>query len=72
MCPFPTSHGNTHILVAVDYVTKWVETIPTKSADHKTSMKMLKDIIFPRFGEPRYLMANGGSHFIHGAFRKHY
>ena len=23
MGPFPTSHGNTHILVAVDYVTKW-------------------------------------------------
>ena len=70
MGPFPTSHGNTHILVAVDYVTKWVEAIPTKSADHKTSLKMLKEVIFPRFGVPRYLMTDGGSHFIHGAFRK--
>ena len=70
MGPFPSSHGYTHILVAIDYVTKWVEAIPTKSADHKTSMKILKDIIFPRFGVPRYLMTDGGSHFIHGAFRK--
>ena len=31
---------------------------------------MLKEVIFPRFGVPRYLMSNGGSHFIHGAFRK--
>ena len=70
MGPFPSSHGNTHILVAVDYVTKWVEAIPTPSADHKTSLKMLKDVIFPRFGVPRYLMTDGGSHFILGAFRK--
>ena len=55
MGPFPTSHGNTRILVVVDYVTKWVEAIPTKSADHKTSLKMLKEVIFPRFGVPRYL-----------------
>ena len=31
---------------------------------------MLKEVIFPRFGVPRYLMTYGGSHFIHGAFRK--
>ena len=31
---------------------------------------MLKEVIFPRSGVPRYLMTDGGSHFIHGAFRK--
>jgi hypothetical protein len=31
---------------------------------------MLKDVIFPRFGVPRYLMTDGGSHFIHGGFKK--
>ena len=31
---------------------------------------MLKEVIFRRFGVPRYLMTDGGSHFIHGAFRK--
>ena len=70
MGPFPPSHKYTHILVAVDYVTKWFEAIPTESADHKTSLKMLKDVIFPRFRVPRYLMTDGGSHFTHGAFKK--
>ena len=70
MGPFPASNGYTHILVVVDYVTKWVEAIPTSSADHNTSIKMLKEVIFPRFGVPRYLMTDGGSHFIHGAFSK--
>ena len=68
--PFPASNGYTHILVAVDYVTKWVEAITTSSADHNTSIKMLKEVVFPRFGVPRYLMTDGGPHFIHGAFRK--
>jgi hypothetical protein len=70
MGPFPPSESYTHILVDVDYVTKWVEAIPTKSADGETSLTMLKDVIFPRFGMPRYLMIDGGSHFIHGGFRK--
>ena len=70
MGPFPPSHKYTHILVAVDYVTKWVEAISTESGAHKTSLKMLKLVIFPRFGVPRYLMTDGGSHFTHGAFRK--
>ena len=43
---FPSSNGYTHILVVVDYVTKWVEAIPTSSADHNTSTNMLKKLIF--------------------------
>jgi len=71
MGPFPASSTkHTHILVAVDYVTKWVEAIPTKSADHATAMQMLKEIIFPRFGVPRFLITDGGSHFMHGVLRK--
>ena len=37
---------------------------------YHTSIKMLKEVMFPRFGVPRYLMTDGGSHFIHSAFRK--
>ena len=67
---FPSSNGYTHILVVVDYVTKWVEAIPTSSADHNTSIEMFKEVIFPRSGVPKYLMTDDGSHFIHGAFHK--
>ena len=31
MGPFPCLHGYEYILVAVDYVSKWVEAIPTKT-----------------------------------------
>jgi hypothetical protein len=42
---FPASTSkHTHILVAVDYVTEWVEAIATKSANIGNAMKMLKDI----------------------------
>jgi hypothetical protein len=67
---FPQSNGYTHILVAINYVIKWVEAIPTRYADHLTALKMFKDIIFPRFGIPMYLVTDGGSHFKHCAFRK--
>ena len=54
----------------IEYVNKWVEAIPASSIDHNTFIKMLKEVTLPRFGVPRYLMTDGGSHFIHGAFRK--
>ena len=31
---------------SVDYVTKWVEAIPTSSVDHNTSTRMLKEVVF--------------------------
>nr|XP_011463572.1 PREDICTED: LOW QUALITY PROTEIN: uncharacterized protein LOC101311565 [Fragaria vesca subsp. vesca] len=36
MGPFPNSFGNLYILVAVDYVSKWVEALACKTNDHKT------------------------------------
>ena len=70
MGPFIDSNGYTHILVVVDYVTKWVEATPTNHADAVTLVKMIKDVIFPRFGVPRFLITDGGSHFMKGTFRK--
>ena len=64
MGPFPSSEGKQYILVAVDYVTKWVEAIATTLNDSKTVIKFLKSHIFSRFGVPRALLSNGGSHFV--------
>ena len=33
MGPFPASFGYLYILVGVDYVSKWVEAIPTRTND---------------------------------------
>ncbi|KAL1192733.1 putative mitochondrial protein [Cardamine amara subsp. amara] len=65
MGPFnPPSHGNSYILVAVYYVSKWVEAIASPTNDAKVVLKMFKNIIFPRFGVPRVVITDGGSHFI--------
>ena len=50
--PFKRSpKKNTHLLVAVDKFTKWVEAEPVNKCDAATTLKFLKKIIF-RFGSP--------------------
>ena len=50
MRPFPPSFKNEYILVAVDYISKWVKAIASPTNDAKVVTKMFKTIIFPRFG----------------------
>ncbi|XP_021745388.1 uncharacterized protein LOC110711317 [Chenopodium quinoa] len=69
MGPFVSSCGNLYILVAVDYVTKWIESIPSPTNDHKVVLMLLKKIIFPRFGVSRVLVSDGGSHFSKKQFK---
>ena len=63
MGPFIPSLQNQYILVAVDYVSKWVEAVATPSNDAKTVTKFLKKHIFTRFGTPRAIISDGGLHF---------
>jgi hypothetical protein len=69
MGSFPKSGDAKFILVAVDYVSKWVEALLYRIADSKHSKNMFHEVIFPRFGTPRMVISDGGSHFIDKTFQ---
>ncbi|XP_076916637.1 uncharacterized protein LOC143576434 [Bidens hawaiensis] len=60
---FPNSCGYLYILFAVDYVSKWVEAVATRTTDHSVVCKFVQSNIFSRFGIPRVIISDGGSHF---------
>ena len=62
MVPFVTSHRMKCILVVVDYVSKWVEAIALGNNEGKSVIVFLKKNIFSRFGTPRDINSDGGSH----------
>jgi hypothetical protein len=64
MGPFPSSFGNLYILVAVDYVSKWVEPVACKKNDHRTVIKFLKENVLSRFGTPRAIISDQGTQFV--------
>jgi hypothetical protein len=68
MGPFSKSKNCEYILVAVDYVSKWVEAMPCKKANSSHFRKMFEEIIFSRFGVLRMVISDGGTHFIDKRF----
>ncbi|GJR98482.1 reverse transcriptase domain-containing protein [Tanacetum coccineum] len=56
MGPFPFSHRNKYILVAVDYLSKWVEAKALPTDDARVVVKFLKSL-FARFGMPRAIIS---------------
>ena len=70
MGPFPASYSNLYILLAVDYVSKWVEAIPTRTNDAKVVAQFLRSNIFSRFGTPRALITDNGTHFCNKVIDK--
>nr|GEZ84416.1 reverse transcriptase domain-containing protein [Tanacetum cinerariifolium] len=69
MGPFPSSKGNKYILVAVDYLSKWVKakTLPTNDA--RVVVKFLKSL-FSLFGTPKAIISDRGTHFCNDQFSK--
>ncbi|CAN6723513.1 unnamed protein product [Malus baccata var. baccata] len=63
MGPFPSSHGFLYILLAMDYVSKWVEAKVTRTNDSKVVADFIRTNIFARFGMSRVIISDGGSHF---------
>jgi len=65
---FPYSFGNEYILLAVDYVSKWVETVPTRTTGTRVIVKFLRENIFSRYGMPRAIISDQGTHFNSRSF----
>ena len=59
--PFVSSNGMRYILLAVDYVSKWAEATALVNNEGKSVTAFLKKI-YSRFGTPRSIISDGGSH----------
>ena len=70
MGPFPASFGNIYILLAVDYVSKWVEATTCPKNDANTAVGFLQRNILSRFGTPITIISDGESHFANKVFDK--
>ncbi|GJY67912.1 reverse transcriptase domain-containing protein [Tanacetum coccineum] len=60
--PFPSSNGNKYVLVAIGYVSKWVEAHAFPTNDARNEVNFLKRL-FTRFGIPKALISDRGTHF---------
>nr|GFA55874.1 reverse transcriptase domain-containing protein [Tanacetum cinerariifolium] len=69
MGPFPSSKGNKYILVAVDYLYKWVEAKALPTNDARVVVKFLKSL-FSRFGTPKAFISDRRTYFCNEKFSR--
>jgi hypothetical protein len=66
--PFKTAPGGlTHLLVAVDKFTKWIEAKPIKKLNGSSTIKFFNEII-TRYGVPHSIITDNGTNFAKGVF----
>nr|GEW93825.1 reverse transcriptase domain-containing protein [Tanacetum cinerariifolium] len=69
MAPFLSLRWNMYILVAVDYLSKWVEAKALPTNDARVVVKFLKSL-FARFETPRAIISDRGTHLCNDKFDK--
>ncbi|GJW80399.1 reverse transcriptase domain-containing protein [Tanacetum coccineum] len=69
MGPFPSLRGNKYILMAVNYLSKWIEAKALPTNDARVVCKFLKSL-FARFDAPRAIISDRGTHFCNDQFAK--
>nr|GEZ91302.1 reverse transcriptase domain-containing protein [Tanacetum cinerariifolium] len=69
MGPFPSFKGNKYILIAVDYLSKWVKEKALPTNDARVVVKFLKSL-FSRFGIPREIISYRRTHFCNDQFTR--
>ena len=71
MGPLPTSvAANKHILVVIDYFTKWAELFALPDATAETVAERLLEDVISIFGMPEYLHTDQGSQFESAVFQQ--
>ncbi|XP_061350060.1 uncharacterized protein LOC133295273 [Gastrolobium bilobum] len=66
---FAGARTTTKVLQSVDYVSKWVEAVATPTNDARKVLKFIKKNIFTRFGTPRAIISDRGTHFVNKQFQ---
>nr|GFB73091.1 reverse transcriptase domain-containing protein [Tanacetum cinerariifolium] len=69
MGPFLSSKGNKYILVAVDYLSKWVEGKAHPTNDTRVVVKFFKSL-FSWSGTPKAIISDRGTHFCNDQFAR--
>src|SRR4051812_44482311 len=65
--PFKKARGSmTHLLVAIDKFTKWIEACPIKKLDGPTAVRFIADIVCI-YGVPNSIITDNGTNFAKGA-----
>ena len=69
--PFKRARGGlTHLLVAVDKFTKWIEARPIKKLDGPTAVRFIADVA-SRYGVPNNIITDNGTNFAKGALAQY-
>ena len=63
MKPFPPFFVFTYIILAMDYVSKWLEVKSTRNDDVKIIIYFVKFHIFCKFGVLKAIISDQGTHF---------
>jgi hypothetical protein len=62
-CNPASAGGHHHIIVVMDYFTKWVEAMPTVKSNGETATHFVFNQIIARFGILKEIVTDHGSHF---------